>query len=651
MVVVLKKNVSEEDKKRIKDFLISRSFKINEISGEEDTVIAAVGRAHLEKEDLFTLPGVESVIPISKPYKLASREFKKENTIVEIPNNRGQMIRLGGQRLVTIAGPQMIESREQIFKIAREVASCGAVILRGGVYKPHFSPYSFQGLGEEGLKYLKEAGEKYGLPVCTEIVSPVLIPMMKDYVDVYQIGAQNMQDFDLLKNVGALGKPVILKRSYTATVEELLMAAEYLLSSGTDQVVLCERGIRTFESSTNNTLDLSSVPVLKAHTHLPVIVDPCHSVKHRSQVPQMALAALASGADGIMLQVHGSNGKGFSEAATSLETVQFNKLMHDVEALAPVLGKAIVHIREEKIQNKNTDANASEKKSDKITCAYSGSKGAYAQQAISRYFDDADVDSVPLDSFSQLFKAVTDGKVDYGMVPIENSLAGSVYQNYDNFSRFQDVSIVGSITLNIRHSLLGVKGAALSDIKNVYSHPQALAQCKKFLDQQNEWNQIDAVSTATAAQMVAQGGKKENAAIGSSVNAQIYGLNILQEDIEDDPHNFTRFVIIQANHVARLPDAHQQNIKANMASFIFTTKNEAGALFSVLEIFSKMKLNLTRLESRPITGQSWKYWFYTDIEIPEDTENPQKKIDEVLSLIKEKTEDLRLLGIYSEEKH
>ncbi len=653
MVVVLKNGISSEDKKRVRDLLLSKNFKINEINGEADTVIAAVGRAFADKDELLTLPGVKTVIPISKPYKLASREFKKDDTIVEIQNCRGQKIRIGGQRIISIAGPQMIESRDQIFTIAKKVAESGALILRGGIYKPRFSPYSFQGLGKEGLKYLKEAGNMYGLPVCSEVVSSLMIDEMKDYLDIFMVGAQSMQDFDLLKNLGQAGKTVILKRSYTASLEELLMSAEYLLSSGCQDVILCERGIRTFEHATSNTLDLSSVPVLKSLTHLPVIVDPCHCVKHRSQVPQMALAAIASGSDGIMVQVHSTDGKPSTEGSCSLEPMQFNKLMHDVEALSPVMGKALCRIRFEKSKEEKSNAEV-KKENKKILCAYCGKRGAYAQQAVTRYFDSPDVESLPLDSFDQLFKAVVDGRADYGMVPIENSLAGCVYQNYDNFSRFPDVSIVGSITLNIRHSLLAVKGACLCDIKNVYSHPQALAQCKKFLDEQKGWTQIDAASTATAAKMVSELGKKENAAIGSLLNASLYDLNVLQEDIEDDSHNFTRFLVIKANHV--LNDfSFEENVKANMASFIFTTKNESGALLAVLEIFNQMNLNLTRLESRPISGQSWKYWFYSDVELPETFDGREKDVNEfvhcLFEKLKEKTEEVRLLGIYSEGKH
>lgn len=645
MVIVLKKDISDGQKKDIRSFLKKHDFKLNEIVGEEDTVIAAVGKVGIDIRDVEILPGVSGVIPISKPYKLASREFKRDDTIIEVPNGRGQKIRIGGHHVVSIAGPCAVESREQMMEIAASVAASGAVMLRGGAYKPRSSPYSFQGLGEEGLVYLKEAGEKYGLPVVTEIVSETFIPVMRDYVDVYQIGARNMQNFDLLKKVGALGKPVILKRSYTATLEELLMSAEYLLSSGTDSVILCERGIRTFEHATRNTLDLSAVPVLRSLTHLPIIVDPSHAVGIRDKVAAMGLASIAAGADGIIVEVHNHPEKALSDGAQSMLPAQFDKMMHDIEALAPVMGKSVAHIRE---ANSSVVKSAQNSLSGKIVCAYSGKRGAYAEQAITRYFDEQDVLSMSVDSFDEIFQAVTDGKADYGMVPIENSLAGSVYQNYDNFSRFEDVSIAGAVTLNIRHALLGVKGASVSDIKKVFSHPQGFGQCKKFLDAHKDWSLVDAVSTASAAQAVSESGLKETAAIASSVNASIYGLEVLAEDIENDPGNFTRFVVIQANHVEKAAGAKESNIAPNMASFIVKTRNEPGALYSLLGVFNESSLNLTRLESRPIAGQPWRYWFYVDAELSGIKKDVALYVEELIKKLRSHAEEVRLLGIYAE---
>ena len=647
MIIVLRQDAGEAEKAAIRDVLAARNFKVNEVKGEESTILAAVGRLAMDIREVAVLPGVATVIPISKPYKLASREFRPESTVVEVPNGRGQVVRVGGSRVVAIAGPCAVESRQQMLDAAAAVARSGAVMLRGGAYKPRTSPYAFQGLGEEGLKYLKEAGEKYGLPVVTEIVAAENIPVMADYVDVYQVGARNMQNFELLKKLGALGKPVILKRGLSATIEELLMAAEYLLSSGTDKVILCERGIRTYEKATRNTLDLSAIPVMRGMTHLPIIVDPSHAVGIRDKVPPMGLAAIASGADGIIVEVHCQPEKALSDAAQALYPAQFEKLMRDIEALAPVVGKSVAHIR---AAEKTAERFAPAKK-ERIVCAFSGKKGAFAEQAIDRYFDGG-VAAEAVDSFRDLFQAVVDGRADYGMVPIENSLAGSVYQNYDNLSQFEDVSIVGAVTLRIQHALLACKGATLDTIKTVYSHPQALAQCHNFLSAHKDWAQVEAVSTATAAKLVGEKGAAENAAIASSVNAKLYGLSVLKDGIEDDPRNYTRFVIIAPNHVTGGADqSFRQRLgegtAANMASFMFSTTNEPGALYECLGVFQQAHLNLSRLESRPIAGKPWRYWFYADAVLGETVADKQAYVRGVLDALKAKTEDVRLLGVYN----
>ena len=641
MVIVLKNGISESEKSNIKTLLANRKFKINEVKGEESTVLAAVGKLAMDVREVEVLPGVEKVIPISKPYKMASREFKPENTIVEIPNNRGQIIRVGGSRLIAIAGPCAVESRQQMLDAAEAVAASGATMLRGGAYKPRTSPYSFQGLGEEGLKYLKEAGEKHGLPVVTEIVASEYIPVMKDYVDVYQVGARNMQNFELLKRLGALGKPVILKRGLSATIEEWLMSAEYLLSSGTDKVILCERGIRTYEKATRNTLDLSAIPVLRSMTHLPIIVDPSHALGVRDKIPPMALASIAAGADGIIVEVHCHPEEALSDAAQALYPAQFDKIMRDMESLAPVIGKEVAHIRAEEAGKKEKAAVAHKKP----VCVFSGKKGAYAEQAIENFFEDSAV-AETVDSFDEIFQAVVDGKAEYGMVPIENSTAGSVYNNYDNLTRYEDISIVGALTLRIQHSLLGVKGASLDTIKNVYSHPQGLAQCSTFLKNQ-KWTAVDTVSTATAASLMAEKASIENAAICNARNAKIYGLEIIKEGIQNEQNNYTRFVVIAANHVEE-PVKQWGEKKPNMASFVFTTKNEAGALYDALGVFKSEKLSMNRLESRPIAGKPWKYWFYCDVVIPSECENPAQMIKNFSEKLKSVAEDIRILGVYAE---
>ena len=642
MVIVLKQNISPKEKEVIKNFLGEKNFKTNEIAGEEQTVIAAVGRGVIDLGEVQALSGVDSVIPISKPYKLASREFNPQNTVVEIENFFGQKIRIGGQRLVCIAGPNLVEDKESIFDIAKIAVLNGACLLHGDAFKPRSSPYAFSGLGEEGLKLLKQAGDMYGLPVVSEIISEADIPLFEKYhIDVYQIGARNMQNFNLLKAVGKLNKPVILKRSSACTVEELLMSAEYLLSSGNDKVILCERGIRTFETSTKNTLDLSAVPVLRAMTHLPIIVDPSHAVGLRDKVSPMALAAVASGADGVILEVHTNPQKAKSDGKQALVPEMFEKLMNDIEAMAPVVGKAVVHIRKDLIK---TNSKEGKVKTSKVVCAYSGKRGAYAEQAVVRYFDE-NAEPLPCNSFKDVFSAVLEGKADYGMIPIENSLAGSVYDNYDNLTRFHDISIVGAMHLRIQHALLAPKGTKIENIKRIYSHPQGFAQCDKIIEKYN-WEKIATVSTATGAKMVSDLGSTENAAIASSVTAGYYNLEIIKDDIQNDPRDYTRFVVIAPNHVSQ---KNALTVKSpNMATFMFSTENKAGALYQVLGVFQKFGLSLSRLESRPINGQPWHYWFYADAELNQSSHQNKEYVLKVLDELKTVAEEIRLLGIYSE---
>ncbi len=652
MVIVLEKGIPETDKRNLKEFLEKNHFKVNEIAGEEETIFGAVGRMSIDPREVEILPGVDRVIPISKPYKMASREFKRDNTVVEVPNNRGQIIRIGGTRVVSIAGPCAVESREQMMEIAKRVAAGGAVMLRGGAYKPRTSPYAFQGMGEEGVKILKEAGDAFGLPIVTEIVSTEHIPVMRDYVDVYQIGARNMQNFELLKKVGELNKPVILKRGLSATIEEWLMAAEYLLSSGTDKVILCERGIRTYEKATRNTLDLSAIPVLRSMTHLPIIVDPSHAVGIRDKVPPMGLAAIAAGADGIIVEVHHNPDKAMSDGPQSLYPEQFEKLMRDIEVLSPVVGKEVSRIRSTIPELAGGNEKTAGKEGQGITCAYSGVRGAYAEIAVLHYFDHCNT-ILSLKNFREVFQAVQDGRADYGMIPIENSLAGSVFENFDNLMRFEDISITGSIKLRIEHALLGVKGSSEKTIKTVYSHPQGLAQCSDYIERQ-KWEQVECASTSDAARLVKEKASPENAAISSTTAAEGFKLEVIRTGIETDPHNYTRFIVISANNTGSVridakgfsSNAYSSAKGKAMASVCFCAKNQPGALLHCLGVFQSFNLNMTRLESRPIQGQPWRYMFYADLAL----ENGQNGgiIEKAVSNLINVAEDVRLLGKYYE---
>ncbi len=646
MVIVLEKGIREDDKRRIRTFLEKNSLRVNEIAGEEETIFGAVGKVGIDPREVEILPGVQQVIPISKPYKMASREFKRDNTVVNV---RG--VKIGGNRVSVIAGPCAVESREQIMESAAKAAESGAVMLRGGAYKPRTSPYAFQGMGEEGVKILREAGDAYGLPVVTEIVSAEHIPAMIDYVDVYQIGARNMQNFELLKKVGALGRPVILKRGLSATIEEWLMAAEYLLASGTEDVILCERGIRTYEKATRNTLDLSAIPILRSLTHLPIIVDPSHAVGIRDKVPPMALAAIAAGADGLIVEMHPCPECALSDGAQSLYPEQFEKMMRDIEVLAPVVGKAVSRRAIPKSVSVPSISGSRASAADPsapVACAYSGGRGAYAEQAIKRYWDD-EASPLPTANFREVINAVLDGRASYGMLPIENSLAGSVYENYDNLARYEDIEIVGAVTLRIEHSLLACKGATLESIEAVYSHPQGLAQCDDFLAKYPHWRHIETDSTSGAAELVSTAGEKTKAAIASEVNASIYRLESLKNGIETNPRNYTRFVVI-----ARSGEIRCEN--PNHATVIFSVNNEPGALHSALGLFMKHGLNLTKLESRPIQGEPWRYRFYANVNLPSGVgssvvagERIRQALDEMAKIDQDNgvVQGVRILGLYN----
>ncbi len=338
MVIVMKKNATEAQIEHVINWIESVGFTAHPSRGVERTIIGAVGdaRGKAPLASVAHLPGVEKAVPILKPYKLASRESREGDTVVRVGD-----LEVGGPGFVVMAGPCSIESEEQLMESAYIVRKGGAHILRGGAYKPRTSPYSFQGMEEEGLKLLKKVREKTGLPVVTEVMNTTDVDLVESYADILQIGARNVQNFALLKKVGQARKPILLKRGMMTTIEELLMSAEYILSAGNDQVILCERGIRTFETATRNTLDLSAVPVLKQATHLPVIVDPSHAAGYWNFVRPLARAAVAVGADGLIIEVHPEPEKAFSDGMQSLKPEKFYQLMEDVRALEKVMRSGI----------------------------------------------------------------------------------------------------------------------------------------------------------------------------------------------------------------------------------------------------------------------------------------------------------------------
>ena len=335
MVIVLDKNVTDEQYENVVKHLEDFGFAVHKSTGVQQIVLGAIGvKPDFDTRKVKILEGVAEVYRITEPFKLASRTFKKEDTVISVGD-----VKIGGNEVVMIAGPCSVESEEQIFKLAEIVSNAGAKILRGGAFKPRTSPYSFQGLGEEGLKLLRKAADKYKLLVITEVMENAQIHLIAQYTDIFQVGARNMQNFALLNELGKISKPVMLKRGLAATVEDWLMSAEYVLSNGNRDLMLCERGIRTFETYTRNTFDLSAIPVVHKRSHLPVIADPSHATGLRDKVLPMARAAVAAGADGLMVEVHHDPEHALSDGPQALLPEQFTELMEQVKLIAQVIGR------------------------------------------------------------------------------------------------------------------------------------------------------------------------------------------------------------------------------------------------------------------------------------------------------------------------
>jgi len=335
MVVVMKEHASEENIQNVISRLTEMNFDVHRSTGVNQTVLGAIGdKRGVEMGVIEVMPDVQKVVAITQPFKLASRTFKPDDTVIRIKD-----VSIGGNQLVMMAGPCSIEGREAIMEIADIVSKAGATVLRGGAYKPRTSPYSFQGMGEEGLKYLREAAAANGMLSVSEVMEKAQIPILLEYVDILQVGARNMQNFSLLRELGKIKKPVLIKRGMSATIEETLMAAEYVMAGGNFEVILCERGIRTFEHYTRNTLDISAIPVVKKLSHLPIIADPSHATGLRDKVAPMARAAIAAGTDGLLLEVHPDPDRAFSDGPQSLYPQQFQQLMGELQIIAKAVGR------------------------------------------------------------------------------------------------------------------------------------------------------------------------------------------------------------------------------------------------------------------------------------------------------------------------
>ncbi len=626
MILELTTNITPAEKSVLHDALRDKRCDFRELPDTDIQRIGIMNRGICEADFFNRLPGVTRTVPVKTPYKLVSRQMHPQDTLVSVGN-----VLVGGDRITVIAGPCAIESREQALTIARWVKKAGAVLFRGGAFKPRTSPYSFQGLEEEGLKILAEVRETLDMCVVTEMTAPSQAELMQKYVDVVQIGARNMQNFELLKVVGRMGKPVLLKRGLAGTIEEWLMSAEYILSEGNAQIMLCERGIRTFEPYTRNTLDLTAIPVLRNLTHLPIIIDPSHATGIREKVSPMARAAIAAGADGLMIEVHHEPEKALSDGPQSLYPLQFGQLMRDLYVIAPVVGKQLDFGYLDKaraVAMRSRRANGIRQRA-----AFMGRVGTFSHKACRQYFG-SEVEALPVASFRAVFEAVKYDTADFGVVPLENSLSGSIHENFD-FLNDYDLKIIGEIKLRIMHHLMANQGVEIGGIRRVLSHPQVFGQCRQFLEQ-HDWELVSVSDTAAAAQRVANGRNNADAAIASLVAAEEYGLKVIAENIETNPRNYTRFVVIGKSPLYKGP--------IDKTSLICSTRNEPGALYETLKIFAENRINLIKLESRPLQGEPWRYMFYMDIEadLGADALKPVRKA------LEQKTDYLKILGTYGE---
>lgn len=336
MLVVMQEGATEPQIAAVEEKLTLLGYAVHRITGVENSILGGVGPDKADPAEFDVLPGVKECMRVSSPYKLASRSMRPGGTIIKVGD-----VEIGGNQMVVMGGPCSVEGRDQFFTCTEMVAKAGAKIVRGGAFKPRSSPYSFQGMGEEGLQIMREAGDHFGVKVISEVMDTSQINMMLPYVDIFQVGARNMQNFNLLKALGAIRKPILLKRGIAATVEEWLLSAEYILAGGNYDVMLCERGIRTYETFTRNTMDISAIPVVKKLSHLPIVADPSHGTGRRDMVLPMALASVAAGADGLIVEMHNNPDKAFSDGAQSLFPEQFTDMVERCRVIAPAVGRTI----------------------------------------------------------------------------------------------------------------------------------------------------------------------------------------------------------------------------------------------------------------------------------------------------------------------
>lgn len=624
MIVLCKRLLEKSEKQDLAKEFESRGYLVHFVDfGEEKT--AAVSERSFPVLEIFPLSLVERIVDLETSFQLAHRALYPQGTIVRVGD-----VEIGGETIIVIAGPCAVESREQLFRTAEAVQRFGGHILRGGAFKPRTSPYSFQGLGIEGLEILAEARERFGLPVVTEATSPENAELVAAYADMIQIGARNMQNFELLKKAGMLRKPVLLKRGMSATIEDFLLAAEYILSLGNFQVVLCERGIRTIERLTRNTLDLTAIPLIKELSHLPIIVDPSHGTGLREKVIPMAKAALACGADGIMVEVHPEPERALSDGPQSLRIEQFRKLMRDLEVVSVLVGRELR--KKDIVAEEFRGSYSVSPGSIQIRVAFLGEQGSFSSQVARRSFGER-AEFIPCQNFREIFERVSRGEVTHGVLPIENTITGSIHHNFDLLLEFPETFIVGERFIRVSQHLGLYPGTKREELQVLFAHPQGFAQCGRFLESLKNVRVINVGNTEEAARRAAEFGKGSGC-ISSEEAIAKYGLERAEEDIEDNPRNFTRFIIV-SRYFEPLPE-HDK------VSCVFALQNYPGALYEALGVFARRGVNLLKLESRPFVGRPWEYLFYVDWE----GNLVEEKYQELIEELKTKSTFLRVLGSY-----
>lgn len=625
MVIVVKTNLKDQAVKNLVEWVEAKNISVKATEGENSTILGLIGdTTQVDIDAVKSFDVVQDVFRVQEPYKQASRKFKPTDTVVEVGG-----VRIGGGNFQVIAGPCSVESETQILDIANRVHRSGARLLRGGAFKPRTSPYAFQGLQAGGIELLKKAKAKTGMPIVSEIMSIEHLPLFQD-VDIIQVGARNMQNFELLKALGKIDKAILLKRGLSSTIDELLMSAEYILAGGNARVILCERGIRTFETATRNTLDISAVAVLKKRTHLPVVIDPSHSGGYSEYVESLSMAATAIGADGLIVEVHNDPKNALCDGAQSLTCEAFDVLMQKVNPLRTFVGKLNVENAAGDSEFLNDVlASVERPKNRKGICAVcSGVAGGYSHAAAKQLFDKVDFK----DTFADVFEAVESGAYPYGVVPIENTVAGSVVEVYDLLSKF-GLHIVDETVLKIQHCLLAKEKLPLSAVKRVYSHPQALYQCREFLSRLGV-ETVEMTNTAKAAQQVAESSNRGDCAIAAGCNAKNYALVKIADNIAGSERNYTRFITLSRDM--------EVCERADKTTMLITLQHKQNSLLNLLTLLSNENINMLKLESRPIVGSPFEMMFFIAIEGSIENENVKRMLQKVGNV----TDNVKVLGSY-----